>query len=407
MREKPKGSGVWWIFIHHKGRRFSKRVGDKAVALKAAEGLQARLTLEPEFKIKTRSNEVPFREYGAQWLEFYVKPRLKASTVRNYRAILKGVLNPKFGTRPLSSISREELRNFFLGQFQKTGKGGTRAASTVKQYHAVMSGILRLAVEDGHVEANAAADVRRYLKRKDDALGKEISPLDAKELELYLQVCREEYPGHYPLFLTLARTGMRLGEVLGLQWGDVDFAGGFIEVKRGWVEGKLTTPKTGKIRRVIMSPQLQEVLEGLRLDTMKRRLQGAADPERRKGPEWIFSNGQGMPMDPKNLRERYHKRICEKAKLRQIRIHDLRHSYATIRISAGHNIADVSRQLGHSSIKMTVDVYARFLPNEKKGEVEELDHLGHETAKGPHPRRTQALGKGDSLGVGKDRRGGV
>ena len=71
-----------------------------------------------------------------------------------------------------------------------------------------------------------------------------------------------------------------------------------------------------------------------------------------------------------------HNKICEKAKLRTVRIHDLRHSYATIRIGEGHNIADVSRQLGHSSIKITVDTYYHWMPSQKREEVHELDNLG-------------------------------
>ncbi|MBW2061361.1 MAG: tyrosine-type recombinase/integrase [Deltaproteobacteria bacterium] len=97
-------------------------------------------------------------------------------------------------------------------------------------------------------------------------------------------------------------------------------------------------------------------------------------------PEWVFINQDGHPLDGGNLRGRIHYKVCEKAGLRRVRIHDLRHSYATIRITAGHNIADISRQLGYSSIKITVDTYYHWLPNQTRNEVAELDRLGAESA---------------------------
>jgi len=108
----------------------------------------------------------------------------------------------------------------------------------------------------------------------------------------------------------------------------------------------------------------------------------------REVPEWVFVDQDGKPLDPGNLRGRVHYKACEKAKLRRVRIHDIRHSYATIRISAAHNIADVPRQLGHASIKITVDTYYHWLPSQRIGEVSELDQIG-EVRDNPQPIRNQ------------------
>jgi integrase len=80
-------------------------------------------------------------------------------------------------------------------------------------------------------------------------------------------------------------------------------------------------------------------------------------------------------IDTHNWRKRIFKKALEKAELRAIRIHDLRHTYATLRINAGHNINDVSGQLGHSSLKMTLDTYTHWMPGKQKSEVDELDFL--------------------------------
>jgi len=149
----------------------------------------------------------------------------------------------------LKSITREEVKNFL---FKKINEG--LSPGTVRNIKAAISGLFTQALEDGHVDSNPASRLGRIFKSKDQLLDKGISPFSAQELEVYLKTCHENNPEYYPLFLTLARTGMRLGEVLGLQWRDIDFAGKFIEVRRGWVENRLTTPKSGKTRRVEMTP---------------------------------------------------------------------------------------------------------------------------------------------------------
>jgi integrase len=162
---------------------------------------------------------------------------------------------------------------------------------------------------------------------------------------------------------------MRLGELIALQPGDLDFNGGFIEVRRNFTRGNLTSTKTGKIRRVDMSNELSETLKAYMVERKKDALRnGWGEP-----PEWLFYGVEGHMVDGDNFRKRVFKKVLEKAGLRQIRFHDLRHTYATLRIAKGDNIMDASKQLGHHSVKMTLDVYAHWMPGGKKEEVNGLD----------------------------------
>jgi integrase len=104
-------------------------------------------------------------------------------------------------------------------------------------------------------------------------------------------------------------------------------------------------------------------------------------------PEFVFTNETGAIIDKDNWRRRVFSKVLTDAKLRTVRIHDLRHTYATLRISKGDNIADVPGQLGHHSIKLTLDVYTHWLPGEKKGEVDGLDSsiFLHSNAPPAHP----------------------
>jgi integrase len=380
VRERPEGSGVYWVFIDHQGKRRAKKIGrDRKTAIAVGKKIEAKLALGEMGVLEKREPSTTFKQYAEEWLEGFAKTALKESTYRGYRSVLDKHLEPAFGKMPLNEITRGDVKAFI---FQKI-KGGM-SVSRAKRIKATLSGIFSHAVEDGLIQSNPSAKLDKLLKAKDQHLDAAYPPYTAEEIEIYLDAVRNNYPEHFPLFLTLARAGLRLGEALGLQWGDIDFQGGFIEIRRAWVNNRQTTTKTGKTRRVDATPQLLATLGAL---SQRRKAQTL-----RNGwgvvPEWVFVNEDGKPLDPGNLRGRVHYKACEKAKLRRVRIHDIRHSYATIRISAGHNIADVSRQLGHASIKITVDTYYHWLPSQHTGQVAELDEIG-KIRNNPQPIRNQ------------------
>jgi integrase len=152
------------------------------------------------------------------------------------------------------------------------------------------------------------------------------------------------------------RTGLRLGEKKALEWGDLDFKGEFIQVRRAFVERRLTTPKSGKSRRVDMSPQLAECLNALKVDHKKETLAKG----RREVTELVFVDSKGGILDNGNLRGRVFYKALTLAGLRRIRIQDLRHTSASLLIQNGESLAHVRDQLGHHSIKITVDIYGHL-----------------------------------------------
>ena len=117
------------------------------------------------------------------------------------------------------------------------------------------------------------------------------------------------------MFLTLARTGIRLGECLGLQWKDIDFENRFINIQRGFSKGKIETPKSGQSRKVDMSLQLtdglKKILRQRKIDTLERGWGSV--------PEWVFVRNNGEPYHESYLRRLFYK-VIEKAGLRKIRI---------------------------------------------------------------------------------------
>jgi integrase len=216
--------GAWWIFIDHRGQRKAKRVGPGPAGKKAAElaaiKLQARL-VEGETRIlhEVAPPQITFGAYAQQWLERYATHTCKFSTVRIYEVNLRRHVLPVLGPKPIEGVARTDCRTLIAACRTKG-----LSPKTIENICRTVSSILSQAVEDGHVAANPAFRLGRYY-RKADHPKPEIQPLAREEVQRFLEIARQQTPREYPLFLCAVRTGMRLGELLALQWGDVDFRG--------------------------------------------------------------------------------------------------------------------------------------------------------------------------------------
>jgi integrase len=362
VRQKVKGKGKpWWVFVSHNGQRTSRQVGDKAAAEKVASEIRARLQLG-ELGVFEETKTMPlFKDFAQGFMETYSAMNHKESTQDSYRASLDLHLLPCFGEKTLDEITRKDVKEF-INQKLKEGL----SSGTVRNLKAYLSAILSEAVDDEIIKFNPASMTGKLIKKDNK---EEVDPFSWEEKATFEDAIEKHFQKHYPLFLTALRTGLRLGELIALQPGDLDFEGGFIEIRRSFTKRRLTTPKTNKTRRVDMSKGLAEVLRGYLTERKRETLAKGW----RESPEWLFYNETGRMIDTDNLRKRVFHKCLEKAGLRSIRIHDLRHTYATLRISKGDNIKDVSMQLGHHSIKITLDTYAHWMPGSKKSEVDELD----------------------------------
>ncbi len=369
VRQKIKGKGQpWWVFISHNSKRTSRQIGDRAAAETVASKIRAKLQLG-EFGFDEEKKSIPlFKDFAKGFMETYSAMNHKESTAEGYQQVLDCHILPYFGDMPLDEITRKDIKNFIVEkQRQRFSKKKKRlSAGTVRNHKSYLSVILSEAVDDEIIPFNPAARTGKYIK---NGKTKEIFPYTWDEKTKFEKAMQQYSPRYYPLFLTGLRTGMRLGELIALRPGDLDFNGRFIEVRRAFSRGRLTTPKNGKSRRVDMSKGLAETLKQHLVNRKKEALKkGWGEP-----PELLFYNEAGNRIDINGIRKLVFYKCLEKAGLRRIRIHDLRHTYATLRISKGDNILDVSKQLGHHSIKITLDTYAHWMPGGKKSEVDELD----------------------------------
>jgi integrase len=264
--------GAWWVFVNASGRRKAKRIGDRETALRVARALREKLACG-ELGLARASDEQSLKMFAETWLNS-VSVSLKSSTVTFYKGTLERYVLPTLGTRQVASISRRDCRELIVAC-----RGQKLSISTVRGIARTLSALLSQAVEDELLPANPALRLGRYL-RKGDEPESQPDPFTRNEAELMLEVAKEHFPEWYAFILCGFRTGMRAGELLALQWGDVDWRGRFIRVERNIVQGKLTTPKNHQQRRVDMSPHLRTTLRLWRRH-QRRRLAEEREPETR------------------------------------------------------------------------------------------------------------------------------
>ena len=201
------------------------------------------------------------------------------------------------------------------------------------------------------------------------------TPLTREEISTLLETAKTKAPRYYPLFLCAARTGLRMGELLALQWEDLDFHQRFIQVSRNYTHWTLTTPKSGENRKVDMSLGLTQALKDLEIDRQLEKV----TRNWKDMPPWVFCNENGGLLNPNHVRDRFFYGLLKKAKLRRVRFHDLRHSFASLLLQQGESPVYVKEQLGHSSIQITVDCYGHLIPGGNKQAVDKLDTPIHQS----------------------------
>jgi integrase len=396
-KDWPKCAHAWHLNYQPRGgthyrvsldRVLGRHVDSKSEAEIEARNIRTAIDAGT-FRPKPYSGEPTATPEPVETLERYARTwlrtaalNLKASTVRFYTDNIENHVVPVVGAVPIGAVSRKHCRELVTAAREK----GLKVA-TVRGIARTLSVVLSQAVEDEHLAANPALKLGKYLRRGDEPKP-HIDPLTRAEAMHLLNVAHDHVPEWHPWLLTALRTGLRLGELLALQWGDIDWHGGFIQVQRNLVGGKLTTPKNHQCRRVDLSRQLRATLR-----LWRRRKSAEWLKLGRPRPTWVFSSVVGTPFDESNVRKAYG-RILEQAELRHRRIHDLRHTFASLLIQQGESLVYVKEQMGHASIQITVDIYGHLVPGGNRAAVDRLDDPRESVAQPLHtpaPTASQAL----------------
>lgn len=197
--------------------------------------------------------------------------------------------------------------------------------------------------------------------------------LEPEDVARVLKTAAKSYADHTLAVRMLFYTGMREGEMLGLRWEDIDWQRHLVDLRRtvAFRQHRLivNTPKSGKLRTIDIPAALTASLRELHsIRQAQAVVEGAAMSR------WIFRSAtdSDKPMNDAWARDRVWRPLLEKAEVRHVRVHDARHTYASLMLRRGVPIAYVSKQLGHSSIQITVDLYGHFIPGADRHHVEGL-----------------------------------
>ena len=293
-----------------------------------------------------------------EWLPA-IRPTVRPTTYSSYESHVNHHIIPRIGSLALQQLTAAQINLLYGRLLAEPGPTGRMLSpSTVRRVHATLHRALKDAVRWGKIARNPVdgADPPRAL-----GFDREMTVWSAGHLKTFLASQREAEL--YPLWLTLATTGMRRGEALGLTWKDLDLDCGHVRIQRTRItngyETLLSAPKTRKGRRLVaLDPATTAALRALRTRQIRRHLaQGASWEE----GALIFVREDGQPLHPARVTKLF-RAAAKKAGLPVIRLHDLRHTYATLALVSGVHPKVVSERLGHANIGITLDCYSHCLP---------------------------------------------
>lgn len=300
-------------------------------------------------------------EWVEAWLERDVRPNVSYNTFAQFESAWRLHANPLVGSERLQAFSPDSVAKAY-SRLRKDGVGG-RTIQVVAQ---VMRSAFDAAIQ--HERFNRANPWRGVKVPRH--LSKEIRVLDSGETKRFAATARGDR--FEALWIVLLTGGLRIGEALGLEWTDVDLITGRVELRQQSIEihgvPTIGPLKTRSSRRVIS-------LGNTAIDALRQRRK-ITNQEGHSSP-YVFTTQTGRLLSRSNLRLRHFIPICEKAGLKGLTPHGLRHSMTSHAIAAGLSPVVVAARLGHASTQMTLDRYGHVLPGQQREAAAVLEsHLG-------------------------------
>jgi len=299
-----------------------------------------------------------------RWLQDVIRHQVTSSTARNYQTVANYHIKPALGSKKVATLTTSDIDRLLS---KKIDDG--LSVSTVRRIRAVLSQALDQGIRWGLVVRNVASLSRSPKGVRSE--GRTLSPEQARLLLNALRGHRNE-----ALYALMLSTGLRKGEALGLQWSDFDDENGVLLVRRALIreDGVLATKdtKTPKSRRAVNLPST--LLEKLRTHRAEQNTQRL-----KLGKAWansghIFTTSIGTPIDPRNMYREF-RDICRTASIGDWHPHELRHSAASLMLAQGVKLQVVSEVLGHSSIRMTADVYGHILAPDRQAAADAMGRV--------------------------------
>ncbi len=373
-----KRAGRGFVADYYLGTRRVRR-SFKTAALRDAHLADARERVRRTQGLsRAVDRTVTVEAFAGTWLAG-LEGSIKARTLEAYRAAVELYVIPRLGGRLVAELHRRDIKAFLVDCRQlgvgyvvkRREKDGSVTEERVQRplkhgsvyaIYAALRALLNEAVEEEIISGNPAARLGKKLhlhpSKQHRKAAVEARVLSRERLRHLLEHARTKASTSYPLVLTLARAGLRVGEVVALQLDDYEPEAGKLLVARKWNDkhGRLETPKHGA-RRVDVSPQLGAILD-LHVAGL-RKIVGMNGAPR---SEWLFPSLAWTMLDPRNVRRLLGQLATDAGLKRSLGPHDLRHTYGSQLTAEGAPPQYIQAQMGHASIQITIDLYGSGLP---------------------------------------------
>ncbi len=329
-----KITNTWWVDFRFRHVRYRRRSPDntRAGAQAYEAHLRRQLAQEGHAGAKPTIISPTLNEFAKEWFEMYVQVNNKFTEQESKRRKMHKHLLPFFGHLKLDEITEEHIERFkALKQRQEL------APKSINNYLAILSKCLNTAIDWGKLKHRPKTKPMRVPPSQFDFL----TPEESRALLNHTKVHESFWHG---FFLCALRTGMRLGEIFGLRWSDIDFKTNQLTVNQNIIDKRVDSPKNNKARHIPLAADLAQCL------TVKTNKKGL-----------VFAKDTGEPL---TYDIAYHalKRVTKGAGLRYISWHKLRHTFASQLAAENVSIPIIKELLGHSEIRMTMR-YAHMSPS--------------------------------------------
>jgi len=351
---KKAKSGYTWSFTIETGvdpltgkRKQTMRRG--FATKKEAENAAKELSTQLENGLNIIDNKMTLNQYLPKWLEMAAKRKVKDTTFDHYQNVINFRILPILGHLALRDLNGTVCQKFFNPLLDQE-----LSERYIKYIYNILNTSLEKAIDWDLILKNPLRKVDLPKERK-----RKYTVWKREEIHRFLQFAKDEDLHYFALFFVCVYTGIRRGEVLRLKWEDVDLTDGTLHVQRNqtYLRGTYSygSLKTESCNRII---KLDDETLHILMQNKKRQ----NELKLLYGPQYsaenlIFSRKNGQPINSATLAKIFN-RIIKKAGVPKLRFHDLRHTHATLLLEAGVSLKEVQERLGHSSIKMTGDIYA-------------------------------------------------
>jgi integrase len=365
---KKRGKNSWlvtlFLGVSSEGKRL---IHTKTIrgTKKEAEQYLNRIVRERDLGIFVDTPAMTLNEYFDKWLNSVSKLRNDERTSHDQESIYNRYFNKTIGYKKLENLNVLDVQKVY-GEMLARGL----SAQTVKHAHSVLRCALKQAVKWNLLPRNPSEFVELPKVQR-----KERRVFTAEEARRF--IAASDKMKHGLVFEFALLTGMRPEEYLATQWGDIDFEGNTVQVRRALIRHKkkwsFKEPKTSRSRRTVVLPS--PLVHKLIKHKSKQIIQKLKAGDIWENNDLVFCSEFGTPHSIPNLTYRYFRPILKEAELPQIRLYDLRHTHATLLLMAEENPKVVAERLGHSTIVLTLDTYSHVLPTMQRKATDKLEKI--------------------------------